>query len=151
MKVSYSRCGFVLGAATLLLTGACSREGEQISTTTESATEEVTSAINKEIWVDDVQLSSTTGGAAQDGFTAGQTLQLSMSVDDAPPGTLITTYWYGPNNRQLSYESQTVDANERQLNFPQENTHGWAEGTYRAEVWIGDDKVKEESFRIVSG
>lgn len=149
MNTAYTRCTLLLGAAALLLTAACSREETQPVTT---AADETTSAISKEIWVDDVQLSSAAGTAMQDGgFNAGQTLELSMSVEDAPRGTVVTTYWYGPDNRQLSYESQTVDANQRQLSFQQENTHAWPAGTYRAEVWVGEDKVEEERFDIVSG
>ena len=148
MNIAYTRCTLLFGAAALL-TAACGREERDPVVT---ATDEATSAISKEIWVDDVQLSSAAGPAAQaGGFNAGQTLELSMSVEDAPRGTVVTTYWYGPDNRQLSYESQTVDANERQLKFEQENTHAWPEGTYRAEVWVGDDKVEEESFEIATG
>lgn len=148
MNIANTRCTLLLGAAALLIAACGKEEADPVAT----ATDEATSAVSKEIWVDDVQLSSTAGAAAQTGgFSAGQTLALSMSVEDAPRGTVVTTYWYGPDNRQLSYESQTVDANERQLSFEQENTHAWPAGTYRAEVWVGDDKVEEESFDIVSG
>ncbi len=148
MNVVYTRCTLVAGAVALALTAACSRD------TTEPvvmATDEATSAISKETWVDEVQLSSTSGTASRDGYRPGEALELSMSVEDAPRGTVVTTYWYGPENRQLAYESQTVDAEERQISFQQENTHAWAAGTYRAEVWVGDNKVEEESFNIVSG
>jgi hypothetical protein len=137
----------LLSAAVLLLTAACSKQAEQVS----SATEQASDALNKESWIDDVRLSSTTAAPSQAGYAAGDTLQLSMSVEDAPRGTMVTTYWYGPENRQLSYESQTVDPNERQLNFDQENTHAWEPGSYRAEVWVGQDKVEEEKFDIVAG
>lgn len=149
---THIRAGSLFLSVALLLAAACSREAEQVSTATENAAAEASSTIKTEIWVDDVQLSSMSGDAAQaGGYPAGQPLQLSMSVEDAPSGTVVTTYWYGPNNRQLSYESQTVDANERQLNFQQENTHAWPAGDYRAEVWVGDKKVEEESFNIVAG
>lgn len=147
MKLAHTRSALLL-TATALLTVACSKqEAEQVST----AADEAASAITKEMWVDDVQVSSATGNPSPGGFTAGQPIGLSMSVEDAPPGTVVTTYWYGPNNRQLAYESQTVDANERQLNFQQENTHAWPAGSYRAEVWVGDERVEEEDFNIVSG
>jgi len=152
MKPVYTRCTLLLAATAALLTAACSKEeAEQVSSAAETAAEKAESAISKEMWVDDVQLSSPAGNASQDGFAAGQTLELSMSVEDAPPGTVVTTYWYGPNNRQLSYESQTVDASAGQLRFKQENTHAWSAGSYRAEVWVGDNRVEEESFNIVSG
>jgi hypothetical protein len=152
MNVVYTRCTLLVAATAALLTAGCSRqEAEQASDRVSSAAEQAANAINKEIWVDDVQLSSAAGNTSQNGFSPGQTLELSMSVKDAPPGTVVTTYWYGPNNRQLSYESQTVDANKRQLNFQQENTHAWPAGSYRAEVWVGDDRVEEERFDIVSG
>ena len=150
MKVVYTRCTLLVGALALTLTAACSRTDETEPVAT--ATDEATSEISREIWVDDVQLSSAAGTAAsQDGYRAGETLELSMSVEDAPRGTVVTTYWYGPENRQLAYESQTVDADERQISFQQENTHAWDAGTYRAEVWVGDSKVEEQRFDIVSG
>lgn len=145
------RAGSLFLSVALLLGAGCSREAGQATTATENAAAEASSAIKTETWVDDVQLSSMSGDASQGGYPAGQTLQLSMSVEDAPRGTVVTTYWYGPQNRQLSYESQTVDENERQLNFQQENTHAWPAGDYRAEVWVGDKKVEEESFNIVAG
>lgn len=147
MNVVNTRCTLLAGAMVLALT-ACSRDTTEPVVT---ATDEATSAISREIWVDDVQLSSASGTASQDGYRPGDTLELSMSVEDAPRGTVVTTYWYGPENRQLAYESQTVDADQRQINFQQENTHGWAAGAYRAEVWVGDNKVEEETFNIVSG
>lgn len=149
MNVTNTR--LLLAGIALLTAAACSRESSEMSKSAENAAAEASSTISTETWIDDVQLSSASGNAARGGFSAGQTLQLSMSVEDAPRGTVVTTYWYGPDNRQLSYESQTVDANERQLNFQQENTHAWTAGDYRAEVWVGDKKVEEESFNMIAG
>lgn len=148
MNILHTRCTLLVGAVALTLTAGCSRDTTEPVAT---ATDEATSAISKEIWVDGVQLSSTAGTVSQDGYRPGETLELSMSVEDAPRGTVVTTYWYGPEGRQLAYESQTVDADDRQMSFQQENTHAWAAGTYRAEVWVGDNKVEEETFKIVSG
>lgn len=147
---SSTRClRLLIFTGAVLLIAACSRnEGARVS----DIPADVPHAIGTEPWVDDVQVSGAEGtGAMAAGLTPGTDLQLSMSVEKAPQGTVITTYWYGPENRQLAHESQTVEPKQRQMNFTQENTQDWAAGTYRAEVWVGNEKVQEQTFQIVAG
>ena len=83
MNIVWARSGWLLVGAALLLTAACSREqADDLSDATEKATAEATSTISTEAWVDEVRLNSTSGDAAQGGFSAGQTLQLSMSAPE---------------------------------------------------------------------
>lgn len=156
MHTSNRRAVLMICSAALLSIGGCSQR-EDVKEQVSDAAAEATNAISTETWVDDVRVSgaadSGTGAASGSarGLTPGTQLQLSMSVEDAPQGTVVTTYWYGPENRQLAYESKTVEPQQREMKFSQENTHDWAAGTYHAEVWIGEDKVEEESFEIVAG
>lgn len=146
----FRRCFRLLSySGAVLLIAACSRDEEARVSDTPA---EATHAIGTEPWVDDVQVGGAEGsGATTAGLTPGTELQVSMSVENAPQGTVVTTYWYGPENRQLAYETQTVEPQQRQMNFTQENTHDWAAGTYRAEVWVGNKKVQEQTFQIVAG
>lgn len=152
MHVSTARPVTLIGAAVLLILGACSKR-EDVPEQVSDAAAEATSAIKTESWVDDVQVSgvAAAGTSAAQSLTPGTQLQVSMSVEDAPQGTVVTAYWYGPENRQLAYESQTVEPQQRQMSFTQENTHDWPAGTYHTEIWVGQDKVEEETFEIVSG
>jgi len=88
---------------------------------------------------------------AKQEFAPGEPIQLSMDIQGAGAGTTVTTYWYGPDNRRLAYETKTVAPDQQHLRFTQDNTADWKEGEYRAEVWIGDNKAQEQSFQIASG
>lgn len=84
-------------------------------------------------------------------FAPGEPIHLSMELRGAAAGTTVTTYWYGPDNRRLAYETKTVAPAQQSLRFTQDNTADWAAGEYRAEVWIGDNKAREQSFEIAAG
>jgi hypothetical protein len=84
-------------------------------------------------------------------FAPGEPIQLSMDIRGAGAGTTVTTYWYGPDDSRLAYETKTVAPDQQQLRFTQDNTADWKEGQYRAEVWIGDNKAQEQSFEIAAG
>jgi hypothetical protein len=84
-------------------------------------------------------------------FAPGEPIHLSMELLGAAAGTTVTTYWYGPEGRRLAYETKTVAPSQRRLHFTQDNTADWAAGQYRTEVWIGDNKVREQSFEIAAG
>jgi hypothetical protein len=153
MTNSFLRSALLATAA--LSIAACSDAPENTAQTPVAPATE-TNAITAETWIDEVQLSAMPTTAAgeitdQDEFRSGETIHVSMKVDDAPIGTNVTTYWYGPSNRQLAYETKSIEANQQQIEFTQENTAAWQAGSYRAEVWIGNQKVEEESFNIVSG
>ena len=126
---------------------ACARDGDRAAQSASDVT-----SVQAEARVDDVTLSGQgESGAVTDRFIPGQPIELSMSVDDSPQGTVVTTYWYGPDNRPIAYESKEVNPGEDRLSFIQDNTFDWRQGTYRAEVWVGDEKVEEESFQISMG
>jgi hypothetical protein len=146
---------FVALAGGLLAAGGCSRDSQQAAQQPEPAPDVTTDTnpITAESWVDDVRLSSagSTMVDQDDRFTVGESFQLSMRIDDAPAGTQVTAYWYGPDNQPVAYETKSAAADGQRLTFTQDNTHFWKAGTYRAEIWVGDEKVEEESFEIVAG
>lgn len=106
-------------------------------------------------WVSDFRLGAAlddSGRLAQlkDEFAPGEPVYLSMQVNDVPRGTVVRIYWYWPNNLTLGYETQTVSFRQARLRFGQSDTRGWPEGAYRAEVWIGDDKIQVQHFDILA-
>lgn len=84
-----------------------------------------------------------------DNFLPGEDIYLTMDVSDAPPGTAIRVAWIGPGDRQIATQAKTVAAGVSTLKFVQQDTRSWAPGDYRAEVWVGDEKVNDERFDIV--
>lgn len=105
-------------------------------------------------WVSDFRLGASldkNGRLAElrNEFAPGEAVYLSMQVNDVPHNTVVTTYWYGPNNLTLGYETSAVAGGQQRLRFAQNDTRGWQQGAYRAEVWIGDDKIGTKTFDIV--
>ena len=113
------------------------------------------SPINAQTWIDDVTIGhelapdgTIVTGKTGDDFAPGQPVQISMTVNDAPAGSAVKLVWYGPNETKINEESKTIAAGQQKMNFTA-NSKGWAKGDYRAEVWVGDEKVNTQQFQIV--
>ncbi len=107
-------------------------------------------------WIDDVTIGSELAadgsmvpGKTGDDFAPGQPIHLTMEVGDAPPNSAVKVVWYGPNETKIGEENKPVVAGQKYLSFTAPNTASWAKGDYRAEVWIGDEKVNTQQFQIV--
>jgi len=88
--------------------------------------------------------------ASSDNFLPGEDIYLTMDVSDAAPGTAIRVVWIGPGDKQIATEAKTVAAGVSTLKFVKQDTRSWKPGNYRAEVWVGDEKVNDERFDIVA-
>jgi hypothetical protein len=86
--------------------------------------------------------------AVTDDFAPGAEVNLAMTVDDAPAGSAVKVVWLGRNDVELHEETKTVPAGANHLHF-QVDTDNWSLGDYRAEVWIGDERVNTQHFQIV--
>jgi hypothetical protein len=84
-----------------------------------------------------------------DSFSPGQPILLSMTVKDAPANAAVKVVWYGPNETKIRTEQKSVPVGASTLAFSSTDTAKWALGDYRAETWIGDEKVDTENFKIV--
>jgi hypothetical protein len=107
-------------------------------------------------WIDDVTIGhelaadgSMVTGKGGDDFAPGQPVHLTMEVGDAPPNSAVKVVWYGPNETKIAEENKPVVAGQKYLSFSAADTAAWAKGDYRAEVWIGDEKVNQQQFQIV--
>ena len=114
------------------------------------------SPMNAQTWIDDVTIGhdlaadgSVTAGQGGDDFAPGQAIHVAMDVDDAPENTAVKLVWYGPNETKINEETKNVAPNQKYLTFSATNTSSWARGDYRAEVWVGDEKVNQQQFQIV--
>lgn len=141
-----------IGALTVLL--ACSRP-DDLANAGDEPVPEYRVPLRTLPWLADFKLGTAT---AQSGlithlmneFSPGEPIYLSMKINAAPRGTIVTTYWYGPGNQVLSYETKTLSSDQERMRFVQDNTLDWPEGAYRAETWIGEYKLKEQHFDIVA-
>ena len=84
-----------------------------------------------------------------DDFAPGDEVHLSMEVGDTPAGSLVKVVWFGPGETRVGEETKTVNQGDTYLAFHSTDTASWAKGDYRAEVWIGDEKVNTQQFQIV--
>lgn len=114
------------------------------------------SPITAQYYIDDVKVGNGMGtdgligtDMTTDLFTAGQPIYLTMKVNDAPATAGVKVVWYGPNDTKINEESKSIALGSKTLSFEAPNTSKWAIGGYHAEVWIGDEKVKSENFKIV--
>jgi hypothetical protein len=107
-------------------------------------------------WIDDVTIGhelaadgSMATGKGGDDFAPGQPIHISMEVGDAPPNSAVKVVWYAPGETKIGEENKPVVAGQKYLSFSAPDTSKWAKGDYRAEVWIGDEKVNTQQFQIV--
>ena len=112
--------------------------------------------ITAQTWLDDVTIGSElapdgsmAAGKTGDDFATGQPIHLTIETGDAPPSAVVKLVWYGPNETKIGEENKPVVAGQKYLSFTAADTASWAKGDYRAEVWIGDEKVNTQQFQIV--
>ncbi len=147
---------------------ACSHEGAEVddrSDTATNPTEKELPATDKEsdlnpvsaqTMIDDVTIGKNVGAdgtiAASDqvdDFAPGEAVHLAMKVADAPAGSVVKVACYGPGEQKVGDQEKTVETGAEYLTFETADTSGWQKGDYRAEVWIGDEKVNTQQFQIV--
>jgi len=83
-----------------------------------------------------------------DDFAPGETVYVTMKAADAPAGSAVKVVWFGPGETRINEEEKTVQTGAQYLTF-QTDTASWQKGDYRAEVWIGDEKVNTQQFQVV--
>lgn len=166
MKLSKLLAMFVL--LVLPLGIACktqeSAEVDDPSDTATTATEQEVAGVDSpgdlnpveaQTMIDDVTIGKKVGTDGMiatedqgDDFAPGETVHVVMNAADTPAGSAVKVAWYGPGETKINEESKTVEAGATYLDF-QADTTSWAKGDYRAEVWIGDEKVNTQQFQVV--
>lgn len=83
-----------------------------------------------------------------DDFAPGQTIYIAMKVADVPATSKVKVTWYGPGETKIGDDEKSVPTGAKYLTFENSKTSSWAKGDYRAEVWVGDEKVDTQQFNI---
>lgn len=159
----------LLFVALLPLTAACKTNDkaemdDADDTATATSDQEVAGAdqandinpVEAQTMVDDVTIGKKVGtdgmiAAADQGddFAPGDPVYLTMKVGDAPAGSEVKVSWYGPGETKIKDDSKSVTQGQQYLTFEATDTASWQKGDYRAEIWIGDEKVNQQQFQIV--
>jgi hypothetical protein len=134
--------------------GACSHDDDTAMELASDASPDM--LLRTRPWVDDFKLTlapptSATPVHNTERFAPGEPIQLSMAINYAPRGAIVTARWYGPGDANVGLQTQGLSAREDRLRFLQADTGDWQEGMYRVEVWIGAYKIGERRFRIAGG
>jgi hypothetical protein len=82
-------------------------------------------------------------------FAPGEPVFIEMKVGGAPAGTAVKVAWYDSNEQKLGEDQKAVGKRAKYVDFQAKNAASWPQGDYRAEVWIGDQKVSTQQFTIV--
>jgi hypothetical protein len=122
---------------------ATDREGDLNPIEAQSMVDDVT--IGKQVGTDGMIATENQG----DDFAPGETVYLTMNVADAPAGSVVKVAWYGPGETKIGEQDKPVETGSKYLTFETADTGSWQKGDYRAEVWIGDEKVNTQQFQIV--
>ena len=111
--------------------------------------------VEAQTMVDDVTIGKKVGADGMiatedqgDDFAPGDTVYITMNATDAPAGSAVKVAWYGPGETKINEEEKQVQTGAQYLTF-QADTASWQKGDYRAEVWIGDEKVNTQQFQVV--
>lgn len=122
-----------------------------------SASPSDTTAPQAQASVDDVTLGTEVAAdntipadKTGDDFAPGQAVNLAMRVADAPANTQVKVIWFGPNDTKLGEDVKAVQPGEQHLAFMAPPTKDLTKGDYRAEVWVGDEKVNEQHFNLTT-
>ena len=113
------------------------------------------SAPTAQSYIDDVTIGKTVAADGTvpadqkgDDFAPGEPVHIAMKVNDAPPNTTVKVIWFGPHDTKVGEETKNIASGEKYLDFAAQNTKSWKKGDYRAEVWVGDEKVNQQEFNV---
>ena len=155
--------------AVLPLALACKpREGAEVDDASDTATQATPAEVGgvnqpsdlnpveAETMIDDITIGKQLGAdgtipadAQGDDFAPGDAIHLTMDVGDAPAASEVKVIWYGPGETMIGEEAKTVVTGTPTLSFQAADTAAWQKGDYRAEIWIGDEKVNDQHFNVV--
>jgi hypothetical protein len=82
-------------------------------------------------------------------FAPGEPIYIEMKVGGAPAGTAVKVDWYDANEQKVAEDLKAVGKKAKFVDFQAKNATTWPQGDYKAEVWIGDQKVASQQFSIV--
>jgi hypothetical protein len=111
--------------------------------------------VEAETMIDDVTIGHMTSGdntimpdRQGDDFSPGQPVFISVNVSDATAGSAMKVLYFGSADAKVAEKEVAINEGAEYVAVEADTT-GWPKGDYRAEIWIGDEKVNTQRFNIV--
>lgn len=84
-------------------------------------------------------------------FAPGEQVHLAVKLETQPDTSdEVRITWYGPDDALLAEDAQHVPRNDRYISFSSGETTNWNPGSYRAEIWLGNQKLAEQRFALAT-
>lgn len=78
----------------------------------------------------------------------GKTLYSTVSAREVPGGLAARVAWFNPQDHKVFEETRPVPQDTKFVTFETKDTRQWTPGSYRVELWLGGDKVHEQTVQI---
>lgn len=156
----------VAGLAALALVGALAcapgadeeeAPADQEQPAAEAETAEEAGALEAERWLDDFSIGGEVdprgaipAEAARDRFSPGETVYVSMAVDDAPADAAVHVVFYDASGRKVAEDEKKVPAEALYLYFDSGDTANWPPGDYRVEIAVDGEVVDERALTLAA-
>ena len=82
-------------------------------------------------------------------FSRGDEIHLAVKIEpQSATASEVRVTWYGPDDALVAEDAQTLPGTDRPVSFSTGKTTDWNPGMYRAEVWLGNQKLTEQRFAL---
>jgi hypothetical protein len=115
------------------------------------------SALEAERWLDDFSIGGEVdprgailAEAAREEFEPGETVYVSMAVDDAPAEAAVHVAFYDAGGQKVAEDEKKVPAGALYLYFDSGDTANWAPGEYRVEIAVDGEVVDEWALTLTA-
>jgi hypothetical protein len=87
-------------------------------------------------------------------FTPQDVVHAVVQIQDAPAETKIKAAWYVVDVGTAADPNSEIDTSEvttdgtRNIDFNLSPTHPWPAGSYRVDIYVNGEKVKESAYQI---
>jgi len=88
--------------------------------------------------------------AARGEFEPGETVYVSMAVDDAPADAAVHVAFYDAGGQKVAEDEKKVPAGALYLYFDSGDTANWAPGEYRVEIAVDGEVVDEQALTLIA-
>lgn len=123
----------------------------------EAETAEGAGALEAERWLDDFSIGGAVdprgaipAEAVRDRFAPGETVYVSMAVDDAPADAAVHVVFYDAGGQKVAEDEKKVPAQALYLYFDSGDTANWPPGEYRVEIAVDGEVVDEQALTLAA-
>lgn len=82
-------------------------------------------------------------------FKPGEQIVMNVVLASAAAGTPVKVVWYAASGTAAETSVKKLAPGATTLSFNAPDTTSWSRGVYRAEIWIGDEKVAHTAYVLL--